>query len=122
MLKPASLSPLPLPLAYTNDTLRPTHHRTTTSHSQPTPTSSETSGSNNTQRSASQPRDTLPHSPGASIRTTSQQAHTTPVAVHRQRQRLRYAAAGRSLPLEKSQAYAKCSKAPVVQTYDTINC
>ena len=60
VLKPASLSPLPLPLAYTKDTLRPTHHRTITSHSQPTPSSSDTattSSSNNTQRSSSQPRD-----------------------------------------------------------------
>ena len=65
VVKPTSLSPLPLPLAYTSDTQRATHHRTATSHSQPTPNSSNTAASsatssNNTLRSSSQPRDSQP--------------------------------------------------------------
>jgi len=76
--KPASLSPLPLPLAYTKETQRPTHHRTTTSHSHPTPTSSDTavSSSNNTQRSSSQPRDSL-SATKAHIRPSATKLHTT---------------------------------------------
>ena len=89
VLKPTSLSPLPLPLAYTSDTLRPTHHRTTTSHSQPTPNSSDTaaSSSNNTQRSSSQPRDSqLPDK--ANVRASASKLHTMNGVSGRTRQSL----------------------------------